>query len=43
MVTDSPPQTYYDFGKFGFHDANFIIHPENFYVSHIYQIHVDQN
>lgn len=27
-------QTYYDFeGKFGFHDANFIIHPEHFFVS----------
>jgi len=27
-------QTYYDFeGKYGFHDANFIIHPEDFYVS----------
>ena len=26
--------TYYDFeGKFGFHDANFIIHPEHFFVS----------
>lgn len=26
-------QTYYDFeGKFGFHDANFIIHPEHFFV-----------
>lgn len=26
-------QTYYDFkGKFGWHDANFIIHPENFFV-----------
>lgn len=30
----STTKTYYDFeGKFNFHDANFIIHPENFYVS----------
>lgn len=27
-------QTFYDFeGKFGWHDANFIVHPENFFVS----------
>ncbi|KAK3319745.1 FAD binding domain-containing protein [Cercophora scortea] len=25
--------TYYDFEKYGFHDANFIIHPENFYMA----------
>lgn len=31
----STSQTYYDFeGKFGFHDANFIIHPEHFFVSY---------
>jgi hypothetical protein len=27
-------QTYYDFkGKFGWDDANFIVHPEHFFVS----------
>ncbi|KAF3767148.1 FAD/NAD(P)-binding domain-containing protein [Cryphonectria parasitica EP155] len=25
--------TYYDFTKFGFHDANFIIHPEHFFMA----------
>ncbi|KAK0713577.1 FAD binding domain-containing protein [Lasiosphaeria miniovina] len=25
--------TYYDFDKFGWHDANFIVHPENFYMA----------
>lgn len=28
-------QTYYDFRKFGYHDANFIIHPEHLYMAAI--------
>lgn len=29
--------TYYDFRKFGYHDANFIIHPEHLYMAAIIQ------
>ena len=31
-VTNGREQTYYDFDKFGWSDANFIIDPDNFFV-----------